>query len=505
MEKAYQKLFALSKQAAVYTSISNVLGWDQETYMPKEAISLRALQSGALATLVHKQQTSTEYAKILDSLIDIETGALHFTHCSEQQKASLREWRRDYLLAVKLPSEFVEEFAHVTSSAIHAWQEARPNNDFKLFAPYLEKIVLLNRKKADYLGYKDHPYDALIDSFEPEMKTATLTALFERLKIPLTSLIKKIQTKQDPDDSFLHQPYQHDRQLAFSKQLLKDMGFSEGFSRLDESAHPMCIPIHPKDMRMTTRIYPANVIVNILSTVHEGGHGLYHIHLPEEYFGTPLCEAASLGIDESQSRTWETFIGRSLPFWQHYFPKLKKIFPDQLKTITTEQFYNAINIVEPSMIRVDSDEVCYNLHIMLRFELEKSLIEGKLKPAEIPDAWNDKMLEYLSIIPKTHSEGCLQDIHWSMGAMGYFPTYTLGNLYTGQFFETFSNDHPNWETRVASGDLQFISDWQKEHIHRFGRQFPPGELCKKVSGKPLSEKPYLNHLEKKYSLIYQIS
>lgn len=504
MEKIYQKLLELSKKAAIYTSISHLLGWDQETKMPKAAISLRAEQSRALASLIHKQQTSPEYAKTLDSLIDLETGTLHFTEATNEQKSALREWRRDYLLAVKLPPEFVEEFAHVTSNAIHAWQEARPKNDFTLFAPYLEKIVTLNQKKADYLGYQDHPYDALIDSFEPEMNTKTLTPLFERLKIPLTNLIKEIQTKQDPDDSFLHEHYPHDQQLAFSKQLLKDMGFDKSFSRLDESAHPMCIPIHPKDMRMTTRIYPDNVITNILSTIHEGGHGLYHVNLPEEHFGSPLCEAASLGIDESQSRTWETFIARSIPFWEYYFPQLQEIFPKQLGSITLDQFYKAINIVQPSMIRVDSDEVCYNLHVLLRFELEKSLIEDKLKPSEIPDAWNEKMLSYLGIVPKNHAEGCLQDIHWSMGAIGYFPTYTLGNLYAGQFFETFVKDHPNWENRVSNGDLQFIKDWQKEKIHNFGRMYPPGKLCEKISGKPLSEKPYLNHLETKYSSIYQI-
>ncbi|NGX26269.1 MAG: Thermostable carboxypeptidase 1 [Chlamydiae bacterium] len=501
---SYQKLEELSKRAAIYTSISHILEWDQETKMPKEAIGLRTQQNELIASLIHKEQTSPEFAKTLGSLIDLETGDVLDPDLSPQKKAALREWRRDYLQAVKLPTEFVEEFAKVTSTATAAWQEARPKNDFKAFQPHLEKIIKLNQKKADFLGYEDHPYDALINSFEPEMKTAELTTIFERLKIPLMNLLKKIQTKEDPDASFLQKDYPHDKQIAFSKQLLQDMGFEDSFSRLDESVHPMCVPIHPKDMRMTTRVYPNDVAVSILSCAHEGGHGLYHIHLPEEHFGTPLGESASLGIDESQSRTWETLIGRSLPFWEHYFPKLQKTFPDQLGSVHLEDFYKAINIVEPSMIRVDSDEVSYNLHVLLRFELEKALLEEKLKPSDIPDAWNEKMREYLSITPKAHSEGSLQDIHWAMGAFGYFPTYTLGNLYAAQFFVAFAKDHPNWKQRVAKGELYFISDWQKEKIHRFGREFLPEDLCEKVTGSPLSEKPYIEYLKNKYTPLYHL-
>lgn len=504
MQNAYEKLSSLSKRVALYSSISNTLGWDQETKMPKEAISLRSKQQEILASLMHKEHTSAEYAKTLGSLIDLETGQILAENLQDAQKAALREWRRDYLLAVKLPSDFVEEFARVTSAAIHLWQEAKPNNDFQAFQPYLEKIVSLNRKKADLLGYENHPYDALVDSFEPEMRTDTLISLFERLKNPLSNLVKKIQTKKNPDASFLTQTYPHDQQFSFAKQLLEDMGFKNTFSRLDESAHPMCIPIHPKDMRMTTHIHLHNVISSILSTAHEGGHGLYHIHLPVEHFGTPLCEPASLSIDESQSRTWETLIGRSLSFWQYYFPKLQKIFPIQLKDVSVDAFYKAMNIVEPSMIRIESDEVSYNLHIMLRFELEKALIEEKLKASEIPEAWNEKMQEYLGLTPKTDSEGCLQDIHWAMGAIGYFPTYALGNLYAGQFFETFISDFPDWKDRVAKGQLDFISGWQKEKIHRFGRIYRPNDLCKKITGKPLQEKGYLHHLENKYASIYNL-
>jgi len=503
-KNSYQKLCALSKDGALLTTISHILGWDQETKMPHDAIELRSEQNELIASLIHKEKTNPEFAKTLRTLIDLDTGSFLTPELTKQQQAALREWRRDYLQAVKLPNAFVEEFAKATSASIHAWQKARPENDFKSFQPHLEKIIDLNLQKADYLGYKDHPYDALADFFEPEMTTQTLTNVFEKLKIPLMDLLKKIQTKVDPDASFLRKDYPHDKQIAFTKQLLSDMGFHKGISRLDESAHPMCIPIHPKDMRMTTRVSTSDVLSNILSCAHEGGHGLYHIQVPEETFGTPLCDAASLAIDESQSRTWETFIARSLPFWTHYFPLLQKAFPEQLGSISLEAFYKAINIVEPSMIRVESDEVCYNLHVLLRFEIEKALLEKTIKSADIPEIWNEKMREYLSITPKALSEGCMQDIHWAMGAFGYFPTYTLGNLYAGQFFETFSSDHPNWNEKLATGDLAFIREWQKENIHQFGRQYLPEELCQKVSGQSLSEKPYMDYLTKKYTALYHL-
>lgn len=255
---------------------------------------------------------------------------------------------------------------------------------------------------------------------------------------------------------------------------------------------------------MTTRIYPMQVYVSILSCAHEGGHGLYHTNLPPEKFGTPLCEAASYGIDESQSRTWETIIGRSIPFLKYFYPKFQKAFPKQLEDVPLDSFYRAINVVEPSLIRVDSDEVSYNLHILIRFEIEVALLEGKLKVSDVPEAWNEKMLSYLNIIPKTDSEGCLQDIHWSMGAIGYFPTYTLGNLYSAQFFETFAEENPSWSSQIEGGNFKTLAMWQKEKIHKHGRRYLPHELCQNVTGKSLSEEPFIRYLKQKYSTIYNL-
>lgn len=501
----YQKITELSTKAALFSGISMLLEWDQETFMPKGAIEIRSKQVELIASLGHKEKTSKEFAEGLSQLIDIETGVLKSDELTERQAAALREWRRDYNNAVKLPSSFVEEFANVTSAATHAWAEARSKNQFKSFQAHLEKIVVLCRKKADFLGYKDHPYDALLDCFEPTMTTKVATVLLERLKIPLTDLLKKICTKPAPDTAFLHREYPHDKQFALGKKVLSAMGFEKQYSRLDESAHPMCIPLQPFDTRMTTRISLNHPLMNLLSCVHEGGHGLYHSNLPADCYGTPLGEAASLGIDESQSRTWETIIGRSLPFWQHFFPLLQETFPEHLGAVRLEDFYKAVNIVKPTMIRTESDEVTYNLHIMLRFEMEKGLIEGTIPVEKVPEEWNRRMRDYLGITPKADSEGCLQDIHWSLGAIGYFPTYTLGNLYAAQFFEVFTAEHPNWQQQIAKGELTVLSNWQKENIHRYGREYLPEDLCEKITGKPLSEKPFISYLEKKYTPLYHLT
>lgn len=504
MTQLYEKLRTLSKKASLFQSIHSLLEWDQEIYMPEEAIELRSLERELLASLGHQAKTSDEFKKTLSSLIDLESGEVIQSGLSDQQKAALREWRRDFLRVVKLPKDFVEEFSRVTTMASQAWIEAKEKSSYLIFAPHLQKVIDLSRKKADLLGFEDHPYDALIDSYEPEMKTKVLTTLFERLKIPLIELLKKIETKKAPSNEFLKKNYPKDKQFAFAKKILADMGFDPKQSRLDLSVHPMCVPLHPKDTRMTTRINLHDPISCILSTAHEGGHGLYNRQLPVEHFGTPLCESASLGIDESQSRTWETQIGMSLPYWKHYFPQLQELYPENLKGIHFEEFYKAVNFVKPSLIRTESDEVTYNLHIMLRFDLEKMMLEGKLNVKELPEIWNETMRNYLGITPKADSEGCLQDVHWSFGGIGYFPTYTLGNLYAAQFFETFSKSHPHWDQEVAKGSFHKICDWYKENIHKYGRQYLPEELCKKVTGSPLSEKPFINYLIKKYTQIYHL-
>jgi len=501
----YTKLFALARNFAILSSTEQIIGWDQETYMPSGAITIRSLQLEQLASLVHKQKTSPAFAKALGKLIDLSTGEILANNLSSRQISAVKEWRRDYLKMVKLPASFVRTFSKVTSTAIHTWARAKTENNFRAFAPHLEKIVTLSRKKAEILGYHDHPYDALLDLYEPEMTSGYLTPLFARLKTSLAQLLKEISTRPQIRQDFLHQHFPKDKQIEFSHLVLRAMGFDEKTSRLDLSNHPFCSGVHPTDTRMTTRIDINYPMSNILSAIHEGGHGLYNMQRNPEEFGSPLGEPISLSIDESQSRWWETRIGRTLSFWRHFFPLMQKSFPEQLQSVTLEDFHRAINIVEPTFIRTESDEVTYSLHIIVRFEIEKALIDGTLKVKEVPDAWNAKMQEYLGITPKTFAEGCLQDIHWSMGGIGYFPTYTLGNLYAAQFFQAFEREYANWEERVSKGELGFIRDWLRMNIHQYGKEFSAAETVMRISGTPLSEKPFVDYLRNKYTRLYQLA
>ncbi|MBS3904494.1 MAG: carboxypeptidase M32 [Simkania sp.] len=503
-ELAYKKILAHSLETTLLGSVESVLAWDQETYMPSAAIELRSKQLEMLAHLVHKHHTSPKFKKLLNSLIDLEHGTYATTSFTEGQLANLREWRRDYLKMAKLPSSFVKTFARTTSQAQHVWAEAKRTNRFDLFQPYLDKIILLNRKKANFLGFQEHPYDALIDLYEPDMTVRELTPIFARLKLALMTLLREIASKPAPHRDFLHKQYPPHQQMQFAHLLLKTMGFEPETSRLDLSMHPFCSCISPNDTRMTTHVHHEDPMANFFAVLHEGGHGLYGLGRPIEHFGSPLSESVSLGVDESQSRFWETIIGHSLPFWHYFFPLLEEQFPDQLGGIDLETFHRAINSVRPSLIRIHSDEVTYSLHIIIRFELEKALIEGSLKSKELPEAWNEKMREYLGVAPSQDSEGCLQDIHWSMGAMGYFPTYTLGNLYAAQIFSTFKKKYPQWETKVAQGDLRFIRDWLKSTLHCCGRLYPPRELMQKITGQPLNEQPYLDYLNEKFRSLYKL-
>ncbi len=503
-EQLYKKLLALSQESTTLSTIESVLSWDQETYMPAKGISLRSQQLELIAHLVHKHRTSPKFRKLLSALVDLETGTFTDTSLGEEKLANIREWRRDYLQTAKLPASFVKMFARTTSQAQHMWAEAKRSSNFKLFRPHLEKIVALNRKKADFLGFQEHPYDALLDLYEPGMTIRDLTPIFAKLKLALMNLLREITAKPTPHDDFLYKLYSPNQQMVFAHLLLKAMGFEPETSRLDLTMHPFCMGISPNDTRMTTHVHPENPMANFFAVLHEGGHGLYSVGRPMEHFGSPLCDSVSLGVDESQSRFWETVIGHSLPFWRNFFPLLQEHFSEQLGGIELETFHRAINIVRPSFIRIHADEVTYSMHIIIRFELEKALIEGTLKAKDIPEAWNEKMREYLGIEPKSDAEGCLQDIHWSMGAIGYFPTYTLGNLYAAQILAVFKKEHPQWESKIAKGELGFIREWLKEKIHRFGRRYPPKELMQKVTGKPLSEQPYIDYLEEKYRSLYNI-
>lgn len=503
IDQDYQKLCELSKHTRILQGIVALLDWDQETYMPPGAAAIRSEQLKTMAGLIHREKTGRKFSQALSQLIDLSTGKVKSKKFSPSQAAALKEWRRDYLHDTALPAKFVEEFAKTTSQAILVWRTAKKENKFQQFAPFLDRLVGLCRKKADLLGYQDHPYDALLDEYEPDIKTKEVNQLFSKLRETLKPLIKKISEKQ-VDDHFLFGKWPEEKQMSFGKKILEAMGYDETMGRVDFSSHPFSSASHPTDSRITTRLHTNSLMSHFFILLHEGGHALYEMGLPQDQYGTPLGEARSLGVHESQSRWWETRIGLSKPFWEYFFPLLKETFKKPLEAVRFEDFYLAINKVKPSFIRVEADEVTYPLHVILRFELEKALIEGSLNVREVPDAWNAKMEEYLGIVPSTYSEGCLQDIHWAMGGFGYFPTYTLGNLYAAHLFEGFSRDYPDWEGRVRAGEFGFIKLWLHEKIYRHGKQYPTQELLKLATGQAFSSEPYSHYLKKKYTSLYQL-
>lgn len=498
-QRNYSHLLKLSRDIRMLTGINSILNWDQETYMPEDAASIRAEQLKVLEGLLHEKETGRKYTNALSKLIDLKTGKVLSKKISEPQKAALREWRRDYLIAKALPKRFVEDFTKLTSQALHAWHHAKKQDAFQQFAPFLDRIVVMLRKKADYLGYKKHPYDALLNLYEPEMSVAEISPLFAHLRKEITTLLKTIMAKQKVDDSFLKGNFDQEKQMKFGHLILKTINYDLAKGRLDISGHPFSSSSHPTDSRITTRINSHELISNIRSVLHEAGHAFYEMGLPVEHYGSPLCQAISMGMHESQSRWWETRIGLCKGFWEYFLPLLKNQFKGKFDQVTTDQFHRAINKVEPTLIRVEADELTYSLHVILRYELELALIEGSLKVRDLPAAWNAKMKELLGVVPQNNAEGCLQDIHWSMGALGYFPTYTLGNMYGAHMFGAFAQKHPDWEKRIAKGEFQFIKDWLTEAVHQHGRRYTSPELLQKVSGKPFTAEAYTTYLKDKYS------
>lgn len=485
-----------------------LLSWDQETYMPPGGGEARADQIATLQTLAHQQFVSPDIADWLEEFIDPTTGQehRHLASLDDSTRAFLRETWRDFSKAQKLPSEFVNRLERECSLAQQVWVEARKRNDFAAFLPHLRTIVDLKLEEVQYRGFSDSPYNALLDTYEPGATVAQLQPLFSTLRSGLTTLLEHIKhAPRQPDDRLFHQVYDHDNQLAFSKLVLTRMGYDFHRGRLDLSAHPFTTSFHPTDVRITTRVFENDLPSCLFSSIHEGGHGLYDQGLPREHYGNPLGESISLGIHESQSRLWENCVGRSLPFWRYFFPLLQEHFPRQLKNVTLDQFYAAINSVKPSLIRVEADEVTYNLHIMVRFEIEWDLMEGRIHVEDLPAIWNDKMQEYIGITPERDAEGVLQDVHWSFGAVGYFPTYTLGNLYAAMLYAQVKTEIANLEGEIAQGNLLPLKEWLHEKVHRWGRQWQAHELIQRITGRPLDAQPFLEALRKKMEPIYQIS
>jgi carboxypeptidase Taq len=495
---AYAELVRRSKDVALIQSCSAVLQWDQQTYMPKAGSALRGDQLAMLAALAHDRATDPRVGELLAAV-----EASPFAPDS-LEAANVREMRHSYDRATKLPKRLVEELARVTTQAQEAWVGARAKSEFPAFRPWLEKVLALKREEAHAVGFKGHAYDALLDEYEPGMTSAEVTHIFADLAKELVPLIRAVaESLRKPDRSVLDRDFPTDRQKVFGEAAAAAIGFDFTAGRLDTTTHPFCSGFGPGDCRITTRYNPRAFHESFFGVLHEAGHGLYEQNLPAEHFGTPAGAACSLGIHESQSRLWENQVGRSRPFWEHFFPRMKQTFPT-VSDVSPEAFFFAVNEVRPSFIRVEADEATYNLHIILRFELELKLITGELSVADLPAAWNTKFQSLFGMIPPSDREGCLQDIHWSLGGVGYFPTYTLGNLYAAQFMAAARRDlgGPDVEAGFRRGEFAALADWLKSRVHAHGRRYRSGELCLRATRQSLSSAPFLTYLREKTAGLY---
>jgi carboxypeptidase Taq len=499
MREKFNLLKQKYSEVADISSATSVLHWDQQVYMPRGGGAARARAISALEELAHRKFTAPETGKLIAETYDWAQALGHDSF----EASYLRAVKRDYDQAAKLPAEFVAEFSKTVSEAIGAWTQARADSNFGAFAPWLEKILELNIKKAEILGFKNSPYDALLDLYEPGIKKEHIEPLFSELAKGLKPIMKSISANAVAvSNDCLRGDFDEDAQLRLANEIVRDLGYDLERGRQDRSAHPFTIDFSINDVRITTRTIKNQFTAAIYGSIHECGHALYGQGSPQEFEGTPLSGGASLGVHESQSRFWENVVGRSLGFCKWVLPKYRKHFPGKFDALSPEDLYKAVNKSAPSFIRVEADEVTYNLHIMLRFEIETMLLERKLKVADAPEFWNARMKDYFGLTPKKASDGILQDIHWSMGSMGYFPTYTLGNLLSAQISEKISQELGGTEARIEKGDFKPILAWLRKNIHAHGRKYLPDELLKKAINDQLRVEPFLDYIRNKYSKIY---
>ena len=474
-----------------------VLGWDQETKMPKNGSKFRAQQLSTLAEISHNLSIDKEYGNLLNNLSANNTLEI-------DQARNIELSLKKYNVSNKYTSKFVIEESKLISTAFQKWRLAKEKDDFKIFAESLSNLVELRKKECEILGYNDHPYDALLNQYEPGLTTKEVEEIFENVRKYLVPFINEVSNAKQIDDSFYFQHFNKDKQWGFGIELLDQMGYNFDCGRQDISAHPFSTHFSPEDTRVTTRIDENNLSEMIWSCIHEGGHALYEQGILSENYGLPFGETISLGIHESQSRLWENNVGRSLAYWKKNFNSLKSIFPDKLSNISALDFYKAANNVKPSLIRTNADELTYHLHVLIRFEIEKSLIEGSVSVKDLPSIWNSKYKEYLNIDVPSDSQGVLQDIHWSHGSFGYFPTYTIGSFYAAQFYSQALKEIPNLESEIENGNMINLLNWLRLKIHKHGKKYDAQDLCIKVTGKKLEFKYFMEYAKEKYSEIYSI-
>ncbi len=498
-QQAYEELIRRTRETALLGSCAELLGWDELTYMPRAGAAHRGEQLALLAGLLHARGSDPRIGELLAAV----DGSDLVRDPLAPEAANVREIRRAYNRATRLPRALVEENVRVASAAQQVWEDARAAARFAPLRPWLEKILALQREQAEALGYADCPYDALLDEYEPGATAAALAPLFDALRAELIPLVNALtHAPRRPDVTLLRREFPLDRQRVFAELAASAVGFDFARGRLDTSVHPFFTGVGPGDARITTRYKPCDFGDAFFATLHETGHALYEQGLDPAHHGTPMGEAVSLGVHESQARLWENAVGRSLGFWRHFFPLARSVFHTALHGVSLDAFHFAVNRVEATAIRVTADEVTYNLHILIRFELERALVTGELPVADLPGAWEEAYRHYLGVRPADDAEGCLQDGHWASGLIGYFPTYTLGNLFAAQLFAAASEAVGDLEGAFACGDFGGLLGWLREHVHRQGSRYPAARLIEQATGSPPAHRPLVAGLRRKYGELY---
>ncbi len=498
--EAYEWLKNHSLEMSYLGSMGSVVAWDQRTYLPPKGHAHRAQQLAALAKLLHGMATDSRIAERLEEVegTDLVLGE------GSAEAANVREWRRMYDRTVKIPSSLAEKMALATSECETLWEQTRAENDWKKFSPKLKEVMDLTKEKAAAVGYEEEVYDALLEDYEPGETTRSIEPLFDELKASLTDLLRRIETSPvKPKREILERNFDVSTQAEFGKTVVSAIGYDFKGGRLDKTAHPFTIGIGPGDVRITTR-YAENFFPGALfGSIHEAGHALYEQGLPRDHWGTPTGETASLGVHESQSRLWENMVARRKGFWRYFYPIAGPVFPS-FGDVDLDTFVLAVNAVRPSLIRVEADEITYNLHILVRFELELKTMRGDVGVDDLPDAWRDAMKTYLGVEPEDMASGAMQDVHWSAGLFGYFPTYTLGNLYAAQLYTAAEKELGNLEEQFALGEFKGLLGWLRKNIHQKGGLLRPKDLIKEATGESPSPKHFIDYCEKKYAELYKL-
>ncbi len=497
MARIYDKYKdAMAKIADINHSIA-VLSWDKEVYLPEGGNRFRSRQIATLSGIVHEEFTSKEMGELLKKLSGMNS-------LSKAESKNVKVTVEEYQRATKFTKDFVMKKSMAVSEAFQAWEKARAANDFAVYAPALDPLIQIVKEEAKILNNPTHPYNALLHMYEPNLTVEKLDVVFDDVKEKILPLIKAIKKGKKINNKFLFKKYDHYKQWDFGLHVLDSMGYDFNHGRQDVSTHPFTISFSPEDVRVTTRVDEHDLGNMTWSCIHEGGHALYEQGLNHDDYGLPTGNAISLGIHESQSRLWENNVGRSLAFWKHQYPYLQKQFKKNLEHVSLSEFYKGINKIKPNLIRTEADELHYHIHVMIRYEIEKEIMEGKIATVDLAKVWNQKYRDYMGVNVPDDLNGVLQDVHWSHGSFGYFPTYSLGSFYAAQFYAKAKQDIPKLGKKISKGKNQPLLDWLRDNIHQYGRLYEAEELCKKVTGEVLNIDYFVKYATKKYKEIYSI-